>query len=68
MHARRNCRDCRDCERLPEVREAHLAWALITLMTRRLTAAAAVDAAPVTTRPERNFDGVLYNRVECHVR
>ncbi|WP_405889203.1 hypothetical protein [Streptomyces sp. NBC_00133] len=34
MHARRNCRDY---ERLPEVSEAHLTWALITLMTRRLT-------------------------------
>lgn len=43
MHARRNCRDY---ERLPEVSEAHLTWALIILMTRRLTAAAAVDAHP----------------------
>ena len=65
MHARRNCRDY---ERLPEVSEAHLTWALITLMTRHLTAAAAVDTAPVITPPERRFDAALYNRVECHVR
>jgi len=34
MHARRNVRDY---ERLPQHSEAHLTWALITLMTRRLT-------------------------------
>lgn len=33
MNARRNCRDY---ERLPEHSEAHLNWAFITLMTRRL--------------------------------
>ncbi len=30
-------RDVRDYERLPQHSEAHLTWALITLMTRRLT-------------------------------
>jgi hypothetical protein len=34
MNARRNARDY---ERLPQHSEAHLNWALITLMTRRLT-------------------------------
>ncbi|MFI8932377.1 hypothetical protein ACIG3E_32535 [Streptomyces sp. NPDC053474] len=34
MNARRNCRDY---ERLPQHSEAHLNWAFITLMTRRLT-------------------------------
>lgn len=34
MNARRNCRDY---ERLPQHFEAHLNWAFITLMTRRLT-------------------------------
>ncbi|WP_420712278.1 hypothetical protein [Streptomyces sp. NRRL S-920] len=34
MNARRNCRDY---ERLPQHAEAHLNWAFITLMTRRLT-------------------------------
>ncbi|MBO8200882.1 IS5 family transposase [Streptomyces smyrnaeus] len=34
MNARRNVRDY---ERLPQHAEAHLTWALITLMTRRLT-------------------------------
>ncbi len=33
MNARRNCRDY---ERLPQHSEAHLNWAFITLMTRRL--------------------------------
>jgi transposase len=33
MNARRNCRDY---ERLPQHAEAHLNWAFITLMTRRL--------------------------------
>jgi len=36
MRARRNARDC---ERLPEHSEAHITWANITLMTRRLTRA-----------------------------
>ncbi|NEC03416.1 transposase [Streptomyces anulatus] len=34
MKARRNVRDY---ERLPQYSEAHLTWALITLMTRRIT-------------------------------
>jgi hypothetical protein len=34
MNARRNARDY---ERLPQHSEAHLNWALITMMTRRLT-------------------------------
>jgi hypothetical protein len=34
MNARRNVRDY---ERLPQHAEAHLNWAFITLMTRRLT-------------------------------
>lgn len=34
MKARRNVRDY---ERLPQHSEAHLTWALITLMTRRIT-------------------------------
>lgn len=34
MKSRRNVRDY---ERLPQYSEAHLTWALITLMTRRLT-------------------------------
>ncbi|MFD8259594.1 hypothetical protein ACFV19_11755 [Streptomyces griseoluteus] len=34
MNARRNVRDS---ERLPQHSEAHLNWALITMMTRRLT-------------------------------
>lgn len=34
MYARR---DARDYERLPQHSEAHLNWALITMMTRRLT-------------------------------
>jgi hypothetical protein len=34
MNARRNARDY---ERLPQHFEAHLNWALITMMTRRLT-------------------------------
>lgn len=34
MNARRNCRDY---ERLPDSSEAHLNWAFITVMTRRLT-------------------------------
>lgn len=34
MNARRSVRDY---ERLPQHAEAHLTWALITLMTRRLT-------------------------------
>ncbi|AIV38425.1 hypothetical protein NI25_00220 [Streptomyces sp. CCM_MD2014] len=34
MNARRNARDC---ERLPQHSEAHLNWALISTMTRRLT-------------------------------
>ncbi|MDH6604519.1 hypothetical protein M2164_000154 [Streptomyces sp. SAI-208] len=34
MQSRRNVRDY---ERLPQHSEAHLTWALITLMTRRLT-------------------------------
>jgi hypothetical protein len=34
MHARRSARDY---ERLPQHSEAHITWALITLMTRRLT-------------------------------
>lgn len=34
MRARRNCRDY---ERLPQHSEAHINWAFITLMTRRLT-------------------------------
>lgn len=34
MNARRNARDY---ERLPQRSEAHLNWALITMMTRRLT-------------------------------
>ncbi|GAA4973466.1 hypothetical protein GCM10025331_79430 [Actinoplanes utahensis] len=33
MRARRNARDC---ERLPEHSEAHITWANITLMTRRI--------------------------------
>ncbi|MFF3160212.1 transposase, partial [Streptomyces sp. NPDC057910] len=34
MNARRNVRDY---ERLPQHSEAHITWALVTLMTRRLT-------------------------------
>jgi hypothetical protein len=34
MRARRHCRDH---ERLPEMSEALITWAAITLMTRRLT-------------------------------
>jgi hypothetical protein len=34
MRARRNCRDY---EALPQHSEAHLAWTVVTLMTRRLT-------------------------------
>ncbi|MFE5009865.1 MULTISPECIES: hypothetical protein [unclassified Streptomyces] len=34
MNSRRNCRDY---ERLPQHAEAHLNWAFITLITRRLT-------------------------------
>ncbi|MFF6981301.1 hypothetical protein ACFZAV_27230 [Streptomyces sp. NPDC008343] len=35
MHERR--RNARDYERLPQPSAAHLDWALITMMTRRLT-------------------------------
>lgn len=30
-------RNCRDYERLPQHAEAHLAWTVMSLMTRRLT-------------------------------
>jgi transposase len=45
MRARRNSRDY---ERLPEHSEAHITWANITLMTRRITRAKSRQAA----RPE----------------
>ncbi|GAB1646729.1 IS5 family transposase [Krasilnikovia sp. MM14-A1259] len=43
MRARRNARDY---ERLPQHSEAHITWANITLMTRRLTRATSRRAAP----------------------
>jgi hypothetical protein len=42
MRARRNARDY---ERLPEHSEAHITWANITLMTRRITRAQQRHAA-----------------------
>jgi transposase len=42
MRARRNSRDY---ERLPEHAEAHITWANITLMTRRITHAKSQQAA-----------------------
>lgn len=53
---------------LPEGSEAHLTWALITLMTRRLTRGSGRRRRTVFTSPERRFNPALYNRVECHVR
>ncbi|GAA4607462.1 hypothetical protein BJY16_006344 [Actinoplanes octamycinicus] len=43
MRARRNSRDY---ERLPEHAEAHITWANITLMTRRISRAKRVKADP----------------------
>jgi transposase len=43
MRARRNARDY---ERLPEHVEAHITWANITLMTRRITRAKGRQTAP----------------------
>jgi hypothetical protein len=45
MRARRNSRDY---ERLPEHAEAHITWANITLMTRRITRVRSQPAASST--------------------
>jgi hypothetical protein len=45
MRARRNSRDY---ERLPEHSEAHITWANITLLTRRLARARSQESAPTS--------------------
>jgi hypothetical protein len=64
MNARRNARDY---ERLPQHSEAHLNWALITMMTRRLTRKSPAPASgpgslqqPAPDQPEiaRSSDGL----------
>ena len=60
MNPRRNARDY---ERLPQHSEAHLTWALVTMMTRRLTRENA-GATMWTKRPAAGWG--LITELDAH--